>query len=45
MKKRLYELKCNICGHVHVDTYIWKQCLKNGCNGKYTVKSEYPASI
>jgi len=45
MKKRIYKLKCNICGHVHVDNNIWKHCIIEGCNGVYMIIWEYPAGI
>lgn len=45
MKKRLYELECNECGHVEMDTNIWKHCFKSGCSGMYKIVGDYPAGI
>jgi hypothetical protein len=45
VKKRLYELECNACGHVQVDTNIWKHCLVTGCNGLYVIVEDYPAGF
>jgi uncharacterized metal-binding protein len=39
----VYEMVCDVCGHVQKDNLPWTKCLIRGCSGVYIIIAENPA--